>query len=53
MSVGTKIAGAQDVGRCEYGIEMVKAAKLRWQDFFVPRDPGERGVDRKGGMLKG
>jgi Domain of Unknown Function (DUF1080) len=53
FSFGTNNAGPQDLGRCEYGIEMVKAAKLRWQDFFVPRDPGERGVDRKGAMLKG
>ena len=53
FSFGTNNAGPQDVRRCEYGIEMVKAAKLRWQDFFVPRDKGDRGVDRKGGMLKG
>jgi hypothetical protein len=53
FSFGTNNTGPQDLGRCEYGIEMVKAAKLRWQDFFFPRDPGGRGVDRKGAMLPG
>lgn len=52
FSFGTNNTGPHDLGRCEYGIEMVNAAKLRWQDFFVPRDVGQRGIDRKGSMLK-
>lgn len=53
FSFGTNNTGPEDLGRCEYGLEMVKRANLRWQDFFVPRDPGSRAVDRKGSMLKG
>ena len=47
FSFGTNNTGAQDLGRCEYGLEMVKAAKLRWQDFFTPKPVGERAIDRK------
>ncbi|MBS1872686.1 MAG: DUF1080 domain-containing protein [Acidobacteria bacterium] len=53
FTFGTNNAGPADLRRCEYGLEMVKAAKLRWQDFFVPRDKGDRAVDRKGGILRG
>ncbi len=52
FSFGTNNTGPQDLGRCEYGLKMVKAAQLRWQDFFVPGEKGERAIDRKPGMLK-
>jgi hypothetical protein len=53
FSFGTNNTTAADLGRCEYGIEMVNKCGLRWQDFFVPRPVGDRAVDRKGAMLKG
>jgi hypothetical protein len=33
---GSNNAGAADLGRCEYGLEMVNECKLDWRDFFVP-----------------
>ncbi len=33
---GSNNAGATDLGRCEYGLEMVNKCKLDWRDFFVP-----------------
>lgn len=53
FTFGTNNTGPGDLRRCDYGLEMVKAAKLDWKDFFVPRDKGDRAVDRKGGVLKG
>jgi hypothetical protein len=53
FSFGTNNTAANDLGRCEYGIEMVKKCGLKWEDFFVPRAVGDRAVDRKGAMLKG
>lgn len=53
FSFGTNNAGAADLGRCQYGLEMVEECKLGWQDFFAPGAWGPRAVDRKGGALKG
>ena len=53
FSFGTNNAGSADLGRCEYGLEMVEECKLGWQDFFAPGAWGPRAVDRKGGALKG
>jgi hypothetical protein len=52
FAFGTNNGGAEDLRRCNYGVEMVKKCGLQWEDFFVPRPIGERGVDRKDGMLK-
>ncbi len=52
FTFGTNNASGADLGRCLYGIEMVKACGLKYQDFFVPREPGDRAVDRKGGILR-
>lgn len=52
FTLGTNNAGPNDVGRCEYGLQMIRACNLRWQDFWTPRPIGERAVDRKGGILK-
>ena len=38
--------------RCEYGLRMVQACKLTWDDFWMPRPVGERAVDRKPQALK-
>jgi hypothetical protein len=53
FSFGTNNAGSADLGRCEYGLEMVEECKLGWQDFFAPGAWGPRAVERKGGALKG
>ena len=52
FTFGTNNTGPNDLGRCEYGLEMVRACKLRWQDFWTPRPVGERAVDRRGGVLR-
>ncbi|WP_321472871.1 family 16 glycoside hydrolase [uncultured Paludibaculum sp.] len=47
---GTNNAAATDLGRCEYGIQMVKECNLGWKDFFVPlKRP--KAVERAGGAL--
>jgi len=51
FSFGTNNTDAK-LGRCEYGIEMVRQCGLKWSDFFVPARAGERGIDRKGSILK-
>jgi hypothetical protein len=53
FSFGTNNAGANDLGRCEYGLKMVQECKLTWQDFFAPGAWGPKAVERKGGALKG
>ncbi len=53
FTFGTNNAGANDLGRCEYAMQMVEECKLTSQDFFVPLSPGAtKAVDRKGDMLK-
>ncbi len=52
FTFGTNNAGAQDLNRCEYGLRMVQACKLTWDDFWVPQPVGQRAVDRKGKVLK-
>jgi hypothetical protein len=52
FTIGTNNTGVDDLRRCEYGLEMIQACKLTWQDFWVPRPAGERAVDRKGSALK-
>jgi len=37
FTFGSNNAGADDLGRCEYGLAMVEECKLGWQDFFVPQ----------------
>jgi hypothetical protein len=51
FAFGTNNTDAK-LGRCEYGLEIVKALDLKWTDFFVPPPIGERGIDRKGSILK-
>ncbi len=53
FTFGTNNAGANDLGRCEYAMQMVEECKLTSQDFFVPLSPGStKAVDRKGDALK-
>lgn len=37
-----------NVGRCEYGLRMVKECGLTWQDMFVPKPEGEKPVQKRG-----
>jgi hypothetical protein len=53
FSFGSNNAGASDLGRCEYGLQMLQECKLGWQDFFVPGAWASRAVDRKGAVLRG
>lgn len=53
FAFGTNNGGPEDIGRCEYGVEMAAALGLRWKDFFVPGGKGERAIDRKPQALKG
>ena len=50
---GSNNAGASDLGRCEYGIEMLNECKLDWRDFFVPGAWTARVVERRGSLLAG
>jgi hypothetical protein len=50
---GSNNAGASDLGRCEYGLQMLSECKLDWRDFFVPGTSTERAVERRGSLLQG
>ena len=53
FTFGTNNGGAADLGRCEYGFQMIDECKLTAQDFWVPLYPGTtKAIDRKGGILK-
>jgi len=53
FSFGTNNTGPNDLGRCEYGLQMVDECKLVWQDFFVPGSLYPKAIERKPGALKG
>jgi hypothetical protein len=50
---GSNNARASDLGRCEYGIEMLHECKLDWRDFFVPGAWTARATERRGSLLPG
>ena len=53
FTFGTNNTGAGDLGRCEYGLQMVEECKLTGADFFVPLAVGStKAVERKGDILK-
>ena len=51
FTFGSNNAGPDDLGRCEYGLQMVEECRLGWQDFFVP-GAGPKAVERKPDALK-
>ncbi len=53
FTFGSNNAGPDDLRRSEYGLQMIQACKLGWQDFFVPGAWGPKAVERKGGALRG
>jgi hypothetical protein len=53
FTFGTNNAGAADVGRCEYAIQVISECGLASGDFFVPLTPGStKAVTRKGDILR-
>jgi hypothetical protein len=52
FTFGTNNSAATDLGRCEYGLQLVEECKLVWQDFFVPLK-APKAIERKGDALKG
>jgi hypothetical protein len=47
FSFGTN-NGDKNLGRDEYGVQMVKECGLTWQDMFVPKPEGEKAIQRRG-----
>jgi len=47
FALGTGNSSADDLKRCEYGLEMIQKCKLGWQDLFVPGAWGPRAIERK------
>ncbi len=37
FTLGTNNAGSQDLGRSEYGLQMVRECGLTWQDMWMPK----------------
>lgn len=53
FTFGTNNSGPDDLGRCEYALQMVEDCKLASGDFFVPLEAGSsKAVERKGNILK-
>jgi len=53
FTFGTNNARAGDLGRCEYGLQMIEACRLQAGDFWVPLAPGStKAVERKGDILR-
>jgi histidinol phosphatase-like PHP family hydrolase len=53
FTFGTNNAAANDLGRCEYAIQMIDECKLQANDFWIPLSPGStKAIDRKGDILK-
>ena len=53
FTFGTNNAGANDVGRCEYALQMVDECSLGEPNFWVPLAVGStKAIDRKGDALK-
>jgi hypothetical protein len=47
FAFGTANRNAAELKRSEYGLQMVEACKLGWQDFFVPGGWWPKAVDRR------
>ena len=37
-----------NLGRCEYGVQMIKKCGLKWQDMFVPKPDGDKPIQKRG-----
>jgi hypothetical protein len=47
FACGTNNAGASDLGRLQYCIEMIRACNLTWQHMWVPPAEGQKAIQRK------
>jgi hypothetical protein len=47
FTLGTNNGSAAELGRCEYGVRMIRECGLQWQDFFVPKPDGEKAAQRR------
>jgi len=53
FTLGTNNAGADDLGRSEYGLRMIEECELEVDDFFLPLFGGAtKAVERKGDVLR-
>jgi hypothetical protein len=53
FAFGSNNARADDLGRCEYGLQMVQECTLGWQNFWAPGAWGPKAIERKGSALRG
>lgn len=51
FTFGTNNGSARSLGRCEYGLQMIRECGLVWQDFFVPLK-APKAIERKPGALR-
>jgi hypothetical protein len=47
FALGTANRNVAELKRSEYGLQMIEACKLSWQDFFVPGGWWPKAVDRR------
>jgi hypothetical protein len=47
FTCGTNNGGAEDLGRMEYCLDMIRKLDLKWQHFWVPGSYGQKAVLRK------
>ena len=47
FTCGTNNAGAEDLGRLEYCVQMIRECSLAWQDMWVPPGDGQKAIQRK------
>jgi len=47
FSFGTN-NGDKNLGRDEYGLQMVKECGLTWRDMFIPKPEGQKAIQRRG-----
>jgi hypothetical protein len=52
FSFGTNNTGPADLGRCEYGLQMIDECRLESTDFFFPGEQA-KAIERKGSALRG
>jgi hypothetical protein len=53
FACGTNNTGAQDLGRMEYCLDMIRDCDLTWQDLWVPPADGQKAVQRKPLLVTG
>jgi len=49
FTLGTNNTDA-NLGRNEYGLQMIRECKLAWTDFWMPRPAGQKRIERRAGQ---